>query len=189
MTMTWVWGVLVIVSTVFGIVSGNSSELGTAALDGAKAAVELCIGIGGVTCLWTGVMEILEKSGIMAKIAKLLNPVISRLFPGKITDTASKAISANISANLLGLGNAATPLGITAAQELANGSVATDSLCMLVVLNTASIQLIPTTAAALRSAYGSQTPFDIIPAVWFSSIMSVTAGIIAAMVFRKLWKH
>ena len=189
MTMAWVWGVLVIASTVFAIISGNSSELGTAALDGAKAAVELCIGIGGVTCLWTGVMEIFEKSGIMAKLAKLLNPIISRLFPGKISDTASKAISANISANLLGLGNAATPLGIAAAQELANGSIATDSLCMLVVMNTASIQLIPTTAAALRSAYGSQTPFDIVPAVWFTSILSVTAGIIAAMVFRKLWKH
>jgi len=111
MTMAWIWGALMIISTVFGVISGNAHELGTAALDGAKAAVELCIGIGGVTCLWTGVMEIFEKSGVMAKIARFLKPVISRLFPGKISDKASKAISANISANLLGLGNAATPLG------------------------------------------------------------------------------
>ncbi|MBE6948703.1 MAG: spore maturation protein A [Ruminococcaceae bacterium] len=189
MTMAWIWGALMIISTVFGVISGNAHELGTAALDGAKAAVELCIGIGGVTCLWTGVMEIFEKSGVMAKIARFLKPVISRLFPGKISDKASKAISANISANLLGLGNAATPLGIAAARELADGDTATDSLCMLVVLNTASIQLIPTTAAALRSAYDAQTPFEIIPAVWFTSILSVTAGVIAAMVFRKLWKR
>lgn len=188
MTMTWIWSGLILLSTIFGIASGNAAALNTAALDGAKAAVELCIGIGGITCLWTGVMEIFEKTGIADKTAKLLRPITSRLFPDKLSATATKAVSANISANLLGLGNAATPLGIAAAQELSDGGTANDNLCMLMVLNTASIQLIPTTAAALRSAYGSQTPFDIIPAVWLSSIISVTVGIFTARLFRKIWK-
>lgn len=189
MTMAWIWGCLVLFSTAFGIISGNTSQLNTAVLSGAKAAVELCIGIGGVTCLWTGVMEIFERTGIMAKMAKLLRPIISRIFPDEISETASRAVSANISANLLGLGNAATPLGIAAAQQLSEGSTAGNNLCMLVVLNTASIQLIPTTAAALCSAYGSKAPFDIIPAVWLSSILSVTAGIMAAKLLGKIWKQ
>lgn len=189
MTMAIIWGGLIMLSTAFGIFSGNGEFLGGAVIDGAKAAVTTCIGIGGITCFWTGIMEILDSAGVTDSLSRLLRPVISRIFPDKISKTASKTISANISANLLGLGNAATPLGIAAAGELTNGSSATDTLCTLVVLNTASIQLIPTTAAALRASYGSNAPFDIIPAVWLTSIASVTAGLVAAALFRKIWKH
>ncbi|MBQ6539835.1 MAG: spore maturation protein A [Oscillospiraceae bacterium] len=188
MTMAWIWGVLVAASTVVGIVTGNGEGLGTAAVEGAKSAVTLVMGIGGVTCLWTGVMEILERSGLSAGLARITRPVISVIFPDSIGEDAEKNISANMSANLLGLGNAATPLGIAAAKELSEGDAATDNLCTLVVLNTASIQLIPTTAAALRASFGAASPFDIIPAVWFTSAISVTAGLAAAGLFRKLWR-
>jgi spore maturation protein A len=187
--MAWIWCGLVAVSAVFGIVTGNGNGLGTAAMEGAKSAVTLVIGIGGVTCLWSGVMEVLERSGASVKLARFLRPLIALIFPDRVTEGAAGNISANLSANLLGLGNAATPLGIAAARELASGSDATDNLCTLVVLNTASIQLIPTTAAALRASYGAAAPFDIIPAVWFTSLISVTAGLASARIFGKIWRR
>jgi spore maturation protein A len=156
---------------------------------GAKSAVTLdYIGIGGVTCLWTGVME-----GLRGRSVCAARPIIAALdrtdLPGQGDGGCSGEYSANMSANLLGLGNAATPLGIAAARELASGSDATDNLCTLVVLNTASIQLIPTTAAALRASYGASAPFDIIPAVWFTSLISVTAGLASARIFGKIWRR
>jgi spore maturation protein A len=123
----------------------------------------------------------------------VLHPILRILFPKTETDTVLRGdLSANICANLLGLGNAATPMGIRAAKRLADPrspGIASDELCRLVVLNTASIQLLPTQIAAVRLSAGCRTPFDILPAVWLTSICSVAAGLICAWALGKLWKH
>ena len=128
-------------------------------------------------------MEVLNACGLSQKIAGCFHPLLHRLLPQASQDSETlAAVSANVSANLLGLGNAATPLGIQAAGRMARGcgGTASDELCLLVVLNTASIQLLPTTVASIRSAYGSAAPFDILPAVWVSSLASVTVGLLTA---------
>ena len=134
-------------------------------------------------------MEILNVCGLSGSLARLFRPLLRQLLPNAARDEETlAAVSANVSANLLGLGNAATPLGIRAACRMARGcgGVASAELCRLVVLNTASIQLLPTTIASLRSASGCRTPFDILPAVWLASILSVTAGLLAAWVLSRL---
>ena len=183
MAMAWLWTGMVAVSLVFGILTGSVGELGNAALEGASAAVELCVAMAGIMCLWTGVMEVMEQCGLSAALARLL-PEASR------DPETLAAISANLSANLLGLGNAATPLGIRAARRMAQGcgGTASHELCLLVVLNSASIQLLPTTVAGVRSALGSADPFDILPAVWTASLLSVLAGLAAAKLFARIWR-
>ena len=136
-------------------------------------------------------MEIMKRSGLADKLSKLLRPILCRLYPDFKKDRETMdAVSANVSANLLGLGNAATPLGIQAARRMAKKTpgVASDSLCMLVVCNTASIQLIPTTVASVRLAAGCAAPFDILPAVWLASAVSVTVGVLAAKIMGKVWR-
>ena len=149
--------------------------------------------MAGSICLWTGVGKLMEHAGLTGLLAKLLKPLLWRIFPSTKTDTPlSCSLSANICANFLGLGNAATPMGIQAAQRLAQHGtpgVAGNELCRLIVLNTASIQLIPANVAAVRSALGCQTPFDILPAVWVTSLCSAGLGLCAAWLFGKLWKH
>lgn len=135
-------------------------------------------------------MEVMRCSGMAEGLARMLAPVLRMLFPQVAKDREIMgSIAANVSANLLGLGNAATPLGIEAARKMAQKTprVASDALCMLVVCNTASIQLIPTTVAALRAGAGSSRPFDILPAVWLASILSVGAGILACKGLGWLW--
>ena len=157
--------------------------MAAAALEGAQAAIQLSISMAGVLCLWSGVMEVMNVCGLSAGLARAFRPILRRLLPDACRDTETlAAVSANVSANLLGLGNAATPLGIRAACRMARGcgGVASDELCLLVVLNTASIQLIPATVASVRSAAGCRTPFDILPAVWLASVLSVTAGLLMA---------
>ena len=188
MAMGIFWTLMVTVSLVYGAVSGRLS----AALEGAAAAVELVLVMAGALCLWSGVLELMRRSGMAAGLSRLLRPVLRRLLPqaGRDEETLA-ALSANVSANLLGLGNAATPLGIRAATRMAQGcgGVASDELCRLVVLNTASIQLLPTTVAAVRSAHGCAAPLDILPSVWLSSLLSVTAGLLAARGLQALWRR
>ena len=165
MAMTWVWTGMVVLSLLFGMVSGNLDAVANAALEGARSAVDLSISMAGILCLWSGVMEIMNACGISAGLAKAFRPLLRRLLPDASRDRETlAAVSANVSANLLGLGNAATPLGIQAARRMAQGcgGTASDELCLLVVLNTASIQLLPTTVASVRAAAGSRTPFDIL---------------------------
>ena len=193
MALTWIWTIMVVVSIIFGLLTGRIDAVSSAALEGAGAAVSLCIGICGITCLWTGIMEIMRRSGISNALKNLFLPFLSLLFPAsKKNKKIMEAVSANISANMLGLGNAATPLGIKAATEMAaaaRGSTATDDMCTLVVMNTASIQLIPATVAAVRAAAGASNPFDILPAVWISSLSSVTVGVIVAKLLKRLWRN
>ena len=191
MAMSVIWTGMVLAALVCGLCTGNGERVAAAAMEGAAAGVELCISMAGVLCLWMGVMEVMRRSGLSDKLTRLLKPLLKRLYPdfakdGKVMDT----IAANVSANLLGLGNAATPLGIEAARRMSRKTpgVASDSLCMLVVCNTASIQLIPTTVASLRAAAGCATPFDILPAVWVTSVCSAGLGVTAAWLLGKLWK-
>ena len=191
MTMAWIWTGMAVLSILCGLATGRGDLVAAAAVEGAQAAVELCVSIAGMLCLWTGVMEIMRRSGLAEGLSRLLRPVLSALFPQMSGDRGvMDSISANVSANLLGLGNAATPLGIQAARLMSRRSPgrASDSLCMLVVCNTASIQLIPTTVASVRLAAGCETPFDILPAVWLASALSVAAGITAAKVFGRIWR-
>lgn len=188
MAMTWVWTGMVVLSLLFGLATGRLDAVAAAALEGAGSAVELSIAMAGTLCLWSGVMEILNVCGLSAGLARAFRPLLRRLLPRASRDPETlAAVSANVSANLLGLGNAATPLGIQAARRMAQGcdGIASDELCLLVVLNTASIQLLPATIASLRAAAGSQTPFDILPAVWLSSAASVAAGLAAARLLSR----
>ena len=183
MAMTWIWTGMVVLSLVFGLFTGNLDAVADAAMDGAASAVELSVSMAGILCLWSGVMEIMNVCGLSAGLARAFRPILRRLMPQASRDEKTlAALSANVSANLLGLGNAATPLGIQAARRMARGcsGTASDELCLLVVLNTASIQLLPVTIAAVREAAGAAVPFDILPAVWVSSLCSVTAGLLTA---------
>ena len=191
MAMAWVWAVLAGASVIFGVLNGTMAEVSRSAMEGAGAAVELAVGMTGAICLWSGVMELMGRCGLAGHLAGLFRPLMRRLLPRASRDGETlSAVSANLSANLLGLGNAATPLGIRAARRMAQGcdGVADDELCRLVVLNTASIQLLPTTVAGLRAACGSAAPFDILPAVWLSSVLSVTAGLLSARLLSRVWR-
>ncbi|MBP1758473.1 MAG: Spore maturation protein [Firmicutes bacterium] len=191
MAMAIIWTGMVCISLLCAAATGRLEVLSAATLEGAQAAVELCISMAGVLCLWMGIMEVMRRAGLADKIAKLLRPALRRLFPDFAEDREVMGnIAANVSANLLGLGNAATPLGLEAARRMSKRSpgVAGDSLCMLVVCNTASIQLIPTTVAGVRMAAGCATPFDILPAVWLASAISVTVGICAAKICARVWR-
>lgn len=191
MVMSWIFTGLVAVALVAAVCTGRGSELAAAVPQGAQSGVTLAISMAGAFCLWSGVGKLLEKAGFTEFLAKLLKPLLHRVFPSAKNDPILAGdLSANICANFLGLGNAATPMGIKAAQQLAGGrATATDELCRLVVLNTASIQLIPATVAAIRSSLGCQTPFDILPAVWVTSICSAGLGLVAAWCFGRLWRR
>ena len=192
MAMSVIWVGMAFCAVISGMLNGKMSEVGVAAMEGAGNAIELCLTMAGAMCLWSGVMEVVRRCDLDQALAKLFRPILRLILPkaGRDPETLA-ALSGNVSANLLGLGNAATPLGIRAAQRMAVGEngIASDELCRLVVLNTASIQLLPTTVAALRSSYGCQMPFDILPCVWISSVLSVGAGLLAAWLLGKLWKR
>lgn len=191
MTMAWIWTGMAVLSILCSLATGRGDLVAAAAVEGAQAAVDLCVSIAGMLCLWTGVMEIMRRSGLAEGLSRLLRPVLSALFPQVSKDRGvMDSISANVSANLLGLGNAATPLGIEAVRRMERKSpgTASDAMCMLVVCNTASIQLIPTTVASVRAAAGSSSPFDILPAVWLASALSVGVGIAACKLFARIWR-
>ena len=191
MAMAVIWAVMVGASILCGAATGQGEAVASAALEGAQAGVELCLAMAGVLCRWMGVMEVMRRAGLVRALSRLLRPLLRRLYPDFAQEEAvMEAVSANLSANVLGLGNAATPLGLEAARRMARRTpgVASDGLCMLVVCNTASVQLIPATVAGLRAAAGCRTPFDILPAVWLASAVSVTAGILTAKLFARIWR-
>ncbi len=163
--------------------------LSASALTGASDAVTLLLKIGGMIMLWNGLMKIAEASGLVKIFSKFLRPLINFLFPDlKKEEKARELIAMNMSANMLGLGNAATPLGLRAMKELkriGGKDKASRSMTMLVVINTASIQLIPVTVAAIRQSFGSADPFDIMPAVWISSVLALAVGVAALKMFEK----
>lgn len=186
--MKWVFGILIIISVFFGISTGKITEVSNAALDSGKDTIDLFLVLIGSMAIWGGLMRIAEKSGLTNKIAKLFSPIAKLLFKGlNPQGKAFKAITMNITANLLGLGNAATPLGLEAMrqieQEDKTKDTASRNMIMFVVMNTASMQLIPSTIATLRLENGSKEPLDILPAVLISSALSLIIGIIMVFVF------
>ena len=191
MAMSWIWAGMVGLALVYGALTGQRG-LGQALAEGAGKAVSLGISLAGSLCLWSGFAALLERSGLQARLGRLLAPLLGRLCPTARRDPETLgALSGNVTANLLGIGNAATPLGIRAVrrmQALAGTAEATDEMCTLIVMNTASIQLLPTTVAALRGSLGAAAPFDILPAVWVTSLLSVTAGLLAAKGLARLWR-
>jgi len=193
MVMSWIYTGIMAVSLIAAMVLGNGSQLAAATAQGTQAGITLAISMAGSICLWTGVGALMERVGLTGKLGKLLDPLLSRLFPGTKTDLALRgSLSANICANFLGLGNAATPMGIQAAKRMVRADrpgIATDELCRLIVLNTASIQLIPANVAAVRASLGCATPYDILPAVWGTSLCSAGLGVLAAWVLGRVWKH
>ena len=188
--LNWIYTVMVALSILAALLNGKAALLGTALLDGAKNGVQLAVTLAGPLVFFSGLGKLMERAGITGFLSRLLSPFLEKLFPDMKKDPRlSGQICSNFCANLIGLGNAATPPGIAAAKALSNGTAAADQLCRLVVLNTASIQLIPTSVAAIRSGLGCKAPFDILPAVWVTSLLSASAGLTAAWVFGKLWQH
>ena len=186
-----IWSGMVIFSVLIGLVTGRGDAVAAAAVEGAQAALELAISMGGMLCLWSGVVEIMARSGLSEKLAGLMEPLLRKLFPTARKDQAiCESIAANVSANLLGLGNAATPLGLQAIGRMAGETPgkASDDMCMLVVCNAASLQLIPTTVAAVRLGAGCARPFDILPAVWLTSALALGTGLWMCRLLRHVWR-
>jgi len=190
MIMSWVWTGILLLSLISSLILGNGAALAAAVPKGAQAGLELTISLAGSICLWSGVGKLMEKAGLTQLLSRLFSPLLGRVFPSFRTDSVLAGhLSSNVCANFLGLGNAATPMGIQAAKRLSGGKdVATDELCRLIVLNTASIQLIPANVAAIRSQLGAVSPFDILPGVWITSVASAGMGLLAAWCLGRLWK-
>ena len=193
MVMSWIFTGMLFGSVLFAALSGHGGALSAAAVEGAQAGVTLALSITGAVCLWSGVGKLMEKIGVTAFLSRLLSPVLGRIFPSTKKDARlAGSLSANVCANFLGLGNAATPMGIAAVRRLKDPeepTLATDEMCRLIVLNTASIQFLPTNVAAVRSALGCASPFDILPAVWVSSLLSASLGVLAAWCLGRGWKR
>ena len=188
--MNYIWAGMIIISFVVAVFTGNTEALSASIMEGAGDATQLIIGILGMMCLWSGMMEIANRSNLSLLISRAFSPILRLLFRDVPAQSkAFKYISLNISANLLGLSNAATPFGIAAMKELKKSNPtlhrATDSMVLFVVLNTASLQLLPTTLAVYRGQYGSANPFDILPCVWISSLASLVVAVVIAKVFSK----
>lgn len=182
---------MIFISVVFALISGRTAELSSAFLEECGGAVELAISLTGIICLWSGLMRVAQSSGLTEKFARLTEPLLSKLFKGlKKGGKAMQYITLNITANILGLGNASTPFGLAAMREIEREEnspapdTASHNMIVFTVMNTASLQIIPTTAAALRQRYGSAAPMEILPCVWISSVCALTAALLAAFFFR-----
>lgn len=179
-------------SLIFAAAGGRMGELSAAMLAKSGEAVELVISLCGIICFWSGIMRVAERAGLVEKLARLLSPIVGFLFKGvKRGGRAAGLITMNLAANILGLGNASTPLGLAAMKAIAEESgdtseCATDDMIMLAVLNTASLQIIPTTAAALRAANGAGKPFEILPCVWIVSVYSVVLVVTSAKLMCRI---
>lgn len=189
--MKWVMTAMIALSVVFGIVSGKMNEVSEAFLSECGGAVELALSLVGIICLWSGLMRVAQAAGVTELLAQLFSPVLGKLFKGlKKGGKALQLITLNLTANLLGLGNASTPFGIAAmreieAEENLNSDQANHNMIVFTVMNTASLQLIPTTVAALRLKNGSSDPMLILPCVWIVSVLSLSAALLATKLFRK----
>lgn len=195
--MKWIFGGMILLSVVFAVVNGNAAEVSNAALSECQNAVSFLLVLFGSMCLWGGFMKIAERSGLTEVIAKLLSPITRLLFPGIPRNSkAMSAISMNITANMLGLGNAATPLGIAAMKALkeeappgAPPDTVTHPMVLFVLLNTASIQLLPTTIATLRLQNGAQNPLDVLPAILVTSLIAVIFALMLAQVCKQFSRN
>lgn len=185
-----IWFYMIVLSIIFGIINGNVKEITEGVIDASIQSVQLCINFVGIWALWLGLMEIVQKSRLLDKLSKYLYPILKELFPDiPKGHPAYGAISLNMSANLLGIGNAATPFGIKAMKEMQKLNIssekASDSMCMFLVINTSSIQLIPTTVIALRHSLGSSNSTAIIITSIIATSVSTIVGIFFTFYFRR----
>lgn len=190
--MNYLLPVMVVFSLFCAIATGKISELSGAIVNGGTDAISLAIKLTGVICLWNGLTSIAQKSGITALICKFLSPVLKLIFPKLKDRKAKEAISMNIIANFLGLGNAATPLGLEAMKRLQKinptPEKATNDMVRFVVINSAAIHLVPTTIALLRSEYGSSAPMEILTPALTTSLIALTFGLFMTNIFKKVFK-
>ena len=188
--MNVLWAGMIILACITACMTGRTAELSAAVTEGTEQAVTLCLALTGVMGLWSGIMELMQRSGICERLTALLCPILRPLFPRASKDRETmEGIAANVTANLMGLSNAATPIGLRAIERMYGlyGRRGTpDEVLTFVVLNTTSMQLVPTTVAAVRAALGAAQPFAIMPAVWGASVCSVTVGLTAARLFARL---
>lgn len=188
--MNYIWGILIILSVVCALMTGRINQLSDSVLTGAAESVKFVISVLGMMAFWTGIMKIAEESEITDILAKILSPILKVLFNEKNTSSSAfKAICMNITANLLGLGNAATPFGIKAMKEMQKSNphpdTATNSMIMFIIVNTASLQLIPTFLCALRQQHGAENPLNILPILWATSVISLVVGVFVTKIFEK----
>lgn len=188
--MDYIWSGMILTAFLFGICTGRTEAVSEGLLTGAKTAVELSFSLLGMMCFWSGLLEIAKRSGLTEKIAAWIRPVTRFLFPRLPADSpAVSAMVMNITANILGLSNAATPLGLAAMEELdklnPEKGRASDEMCMFVVINTASISLLPTTVIALRAAAGSSEPFSVLAPVWITSLCALIVGVLATKLLAR----
>lgn len=191
--LNYVWSAIVLFSLITSFFTGNFESCALSAIDGAGEGVKLAVSLCGVMCFWSGIMEIASKSGILKILTFALRPVTKILFPElKANSRAMQAVVTNMTANMLGMSNAATPLGLAAMEELQkinnNKNRASKSMCMFVLVNTASIQLIPTTLIALRASMGSASPTSIIVPIWVTSAIALTVAVALAKIFERITK-
>ncbi len=188
--LKFLWTVFLIISILYAIVCGRILEFNNSIFESTKATIELTLYMLGTMCLWNGIMEIATKTKIINHLSKIVNPLIKRLFPDiKKEDKAYKEITMNIVANIMGLGNAATPLGLKAIKSMQTNNKKkeklTNSMAVFIVLNTASIQLIPTTAISIRNSLNSKNPVSIILPVWISTICAAFTAIVVSKILMK----
>ena len=188
-----IFPIFILVSFAFGIFTGRVEDLNNSIFDSTNQAITLSFELLGTMCLWSGIMNIASKTSLISKIIKLLCPILNFLFPDlKENKKIKKEISMNIVANILGLGNAATPLGLKAMksmqEENEDKDVLSDSMAMFIVINTASIQIIPTTVIAIRNSLGSENPTSIVFPVWIATICAAISGIVAVKILIKVTK-
>lgn len=189
--MNYIWGAMVVFSFFAALFSGNMQALSDSVVSSGQDAVTLILKLTGMMCLWGGIMKIAEKAELTKVISKMLSPFFSLVYKGvdKNSETA-EAMSMNITANLLGLGNAATPLGLEAMRRMQEANPdktkATDDMVVFVVMNSAAMQLIPTTVATLRTQFDSVSPMEIMPATWLSTLMSLFAGVCTAKIISRI---
>ncbi|KAA5806044.1 nucleoside recognition domain-containing protein [Thermoanaerobacterium thermosaccharolyticum] len=187
--INYIWFFMIGIGVVIGMINGRMGEVSKAIIDSSESAVTISIGLIGIMSLWLGIMQIAEKSGLMDILSRLLKPVIIKLFPEVPKDhPAIGAMIMNISANMLGLGNAATPFGIKAMeylQELNNRDIASNSMCTFLVVNTASVQLLPAVMIGVRASLGAKNPADFVVVGLLSSVTALIAGIIVVKALEK----
>lgn len=193
MVMSKIFSIMILLSVLSALYLGTGPALAAAMTEGAQSGVTLALSLAGSLCLWSGIGKLMECAGLTKTLSRLIRPLLYKLFPSSSEDsTLAGQLSGNICANFLGLGNAATPMGIQAVKSMSRHTVsgtASDEMCRFIVLNTASIQLIPATVAAVRASLGCASPFDILPAVWLTSLCSAGLGVAAAWYFGKVWSH
>ena len=186
-----IFGTVSVLAIFGGIILGNGAELGNAALDGASSAVTLTLSLCGIMSLWCGIMRVFEEAGVIRRLSSLLSPVLKIFFPeASRSGEGIGEIAANISANLLGIGNAATPFALKAMEKLQRANpdkgCATADMITLAVLNTASLNLIPTTIIALRRSLGSASPYSVIPPIWICSFSCSALALMLCSAFRSV---